>query len=102
MGKRVKIAVGAIAAAAVVAAAAVGAGRIAFERRVDGEIADLFAASAAAEPSILTEADLAGLPAPVQRWLRYARVVGRERPTTVRLKMEGQFRLGEDQGWMPF
>ena len=86
----------------IVATAAVGVGRVATERRIAGEITDLFAASEDTAPSIVTEADLAELPEPVQRWLRWSQVVGKARPATVRLKMEGQFRTGEDQGWMPF
>lgn len=63
---------------------------------------ELFALRQAADSAVVTDADIAGLPEPVQRWLRYAQVVGKRRPATVRLKMEGQFRLGEDKGWMPF
>lgn len=102
MGRWPKIILGSVAAMAIVAASAVGIGRVASERRVSGEIADLFAASEEAEPTVVTEADLVGLPEPVQRWLRWSRVVGKERPSTVRLKMEGRFRTGEDQDWMPF
>jgi hypothetical protein len=38
----------------------------------------------------------------VQRWLRWARVVGTQRPVSVRLKQTGQFRLTEGGGWLPF
>jgi hypothetical protein len=62
----------------------------------------LFAASKGVQPTVLTEIEVAGLPEPVQRWLRYARVVGTERPATVRLKMEGEFRQAAGRGWMPF
>jgi hypothetical protein len=101
MGKRTKIVFGTVAAVAIVGASAVAIGRLTFERRIMSEIDDLFAASAPAEPAAVTEADLAGLPEPVQRWLRYAGVVGKSRPTTVRLKQEGELRLGE-RGWFPF
>jgi hypothetical protein len=84
------------------ALAVAAAGRAGFDRQVSREVVALFAASSGAEPAVLGEADLAGLPEPVQRWLRYAQVVGKERPTTVRLKQEGQFRTGEGQGWLPF
>src|SRR5262249_42610595 len=62
----------------------------------------LFAQSRTVAAASLSEADLAGLPEPVQRWLRSARVVGSSRPATVRLKQAGQFRLGQDRGWLPF
>lgn len=101
MGKRTKIVIGSIATVAIVATASVAVGRVATERRISREIDDLFAARAATEPAIITEADLAPLPEPVQRWLRFSGVVGKERPTTVRLKQEGELRLGE-RGWFPF
>lgn len=96
------IIVGILAGVAVVAALAVVMGRVIFDRRISGEIDELLARSRDARPAVVTEADLAGLPEPVQRWLRYSQVVGRERPVTVRLKQTGQFRMGEERGWMPF
>jgi hypothetical protein len=101
MGKRTKIVIGSIATVAIVATSSVAAGRVATERRIAREIDDLFAARAATEPAVITDADLATLPEPVQRWLRFSGVVGKERPTTVRLKQEGELRLGE-RGWFPF
>jgi len=94
--------------AAVLAGALVGAlsvvavGRSAAERRVAAEIDQLLARGASAPRAGLGEAQLAGLPEPVRRWLRYSQVVGRERPATVRLRQTGLFRLGPDRGWMPF
>jgi hypothetical protein len=48
------------------------------------------------------EDDLRALPEPVQRWLRWAQVVGKPIPATVRLTQEGRFRQAEGQPWMPF
>jgi hypothetical protein len=101
MGTRKRIVGGGVAAIAVLAASTVGVGRLAYERRASREVEELFAASEGAEPAVVTEADLAGLPAPVQRWLRYSQVVGKVRPVAVRLKQEGQLRL-KDRGWLPF
>jgi hypothetical protein len=81
---------------------AVGMGRIVFERRVDEEIGALLAASGVPAPRIVTDDDLAGLPDPVQRWLRWAQVVGKPIPATVHLTQEGRFRQAEGQPWMPF
>lgn len=41
------------------------------------------------------------LPAPVQRYLDFTSVVGKEWIDTVHLKQSGDFRRGEDQPWMP-
>lgn len=101
MGKRLNATLGSSAAAVIVAGSTLGVGRAAFELRISGEVARLFAASTPEQPPIVTDADLDALPEPVQRWVRYAGVVGREYPATVRLKQEGELRLG-DRGWFPF
>ena len=48
----------------------------------------------------VTEADLAPLPLPVQRYLRYAGVVGRSRVQSVRVKLAGEMRAAPDAAWM--
>jgi hypothetical protein len=75
--------------------------RLAFDRRVTREVRHLFAASKG-RSRLVTEADLVGLPEPVQRWLRWSNVVGTAYPVSVRLRQEGEFRMGQDRGWMPF
>jgi len=50
---------------------------------------------------VVTDADLAPLPAPVQRYLRLAGVVGRERVSNFRARMRGRIRSGPDAAWMP-
>jgi hypothetical protein len=101
MSKGSRVAVG-IGAAAVVGAAAIANGRAAFERRIAREIDELFAAGGGAAPAVVSEAEVAGLPDPVRRWLRWAGVVGRQRPTTVRLRQGGRFRLAANRPWLPF
>lgn len=93
---------GSVAAVVVMAASTLVLGRVVDDRRLTGDVEALLAARRESSPALVTEADLAGLPEPVRRWLRGAGVVGRERPRTVRLKQEGEFRLGEGRGWMPF
>jgi hypothetical protein len=68
---------------------------VAFDRRMGREVQGLFAASKG-RSRLVTEADLVGLPEPVQRWLRWSNVLGTAYPVTVRLRQEGEFRL--DQG----
>ncbi|MBL8136557.1 MAG: hypothetical protein JNL48_08050 [Acidobacteria bacterium] len=58
-------------------------------------------ASARGSDAVVTETDLAGLPAPVQRYLRAAGVVGQPRVRTMRLRMHGRIRSGPTAGWMP-
>ena len=85
----------AVVSAAVATVAAVG-----FHRRILREIDTLLAAARATDPQPIREPDLQRLPAPVQQWLRYSRVLGSKPPTTVRLRQQGDFNLG--RGWMPF
>lgn len=58
-------------------------------------------AAARGSDAVATEADLAPLPAPVQRYLRVAGVVGQPRVRTMRLRMHGRIRSGPTAGWMP-
>jgi hypothetical protein len=84
-----------LVAAIVASIAALG-----FQRRLTREI-DALLTDARVSPSAIIEPHvIETLPAPVQRWLRYSRVVGARTPTTVRLRQQGQFDLG--RGWMPF
>lgn len=102
MGRRLRLAVGAVAAVTLVAAATAALGRAAFERRIGREVDELLAARGSADTAVISEADLAGLPEPVRRWLGWAGVVGTRRPAVVRLTQEGRFRQGEGRAWMPF
>lgn len=50
---------------------------------------------------LITEDDLAALPTPVQRYLRYTGVIGKPRIETVRLQYTGEFRMAANKPWMP-
>ena len=80
MGRGVMIPAGILALIVIVVIAAVALGRARFERRISGEVEDLLARNKGIRPDVLTEADLAGLPDPVQHWLRCSQVVGKVRP----------------------
>ena len=102
VGNRTRRILGGIATVGVFLTAIIGVGRVTFERRMNEEIAALLATNSVTEPAIVTNDDLAALPEPVQRWLRWAQVVGKEYPITVRLKQEGRFRQAEGGNWMSF
>ena len=84
------------------AAAAIVAGVIAatFHRRIVHEIDALLADAQPSQLQAIRDQDIEHLPALVQRWLRYSRVIGTVPPTTIRLRQQGEFNLG--RGWMPF
>lgn len=50
----------------------------------------------------LTEADLAGLPAPVQRYIRLSGAVGQPRVENFRARFHGRIRSGPAARWMAF
>src|ERR1700674_3844345 len=54
------------------------------------------------EAPVVSEAYLTFLPAPVQRYLRAAGVVGRPRVRNYRLRFLGRIRSGPASPWMPF
>ena len=58
-------------------------------------------ASDATPASVVTEADLAHLPPPVQRYLRLAGVVGQPRVASFHVRMHGRIREGPQRRWMP-
>jgi hypothetical protein len=99
---RGKMLAGAIGALSLATLSAPVVSRMVFDRRISAEATGLLAANRDTTPDIVAEDELAGLPEPVQRWLRWAGVVGRPRAATVRLLQEGEFRLGEERSWMPY
>lgn len=72
-----------------------------FDERIEQEIEALLVRSSS-QQRIAVEEDLAELPEPVQYWLSSAGIVGQPIPRTIRLRQEGEIRLGPDQPWMPF
>lgn len=76
-------------------------GKVLAQSKARSMAASLLAAEKKATGTIVTEADLAPLPEPVQRWMRWAKVVGRERVRTVRLRQVGELRQAIDKPWMP-
>lgn len=58
------------------------------------------AAQPAVQPAIVTEGDLASLPAPVATYLRRAGAVGRPRVHNFVVEMDAQLSRGPDEPWM--
>lgn len=75
-------------------------GNAIFKRKVNSEVEKLFRERKDVEPKVVTEEDIKGLPEPVQRYLRYSQIIGKEKIGTVRLKQKGLFRMKEGQKWM--
>jgi hypothetical protein len=71
------------------------------ERRLARRVAALHLLPAG-DSRPVTDADLAPLPAPAQRWLRASGVVGRPRDRSFRMRTTGSFRLRPGTRWMPY
>lgn len=70
--------------------------RAQFDRDVEAGLAR------ALEAAVVTDAELAPLPEPVQRYLRLTGVVGQPRVRNYRLRFRGRIRGAPDTAWMPF
>ena len=75
---------------------------VTFGRKVANEVKELFGKMKEIRPEVVAEEDLEGLPEPVQRYLRYAQIIGKGKVRFVRPKQKGFIRTKEDGGWMPF
>ena len=71
--------------------------RAAYQR----DVARLVRAIGDDEAEPVRDAELATLPAPVQRYLRFAGVVGRPHVHTIAARMHGRIRSGPEAAWMP-
>jgi len=59
-------------------------------------------AEADANPSLISEADLADLPQPLAAYVRHSEAVGQPRVTSFLANFHGRIRSGPHQAWMPF
>jgi len=75
---------------------------VTFGRKIADEVKEFFSKMKEIRPEVVTEEDLEGLPEPVQRYLRYAQIIGKEKVRFVRPKQKGFIRTKENGGWMPF
>lgn len=75
--------------------------KIEFNEMVDKEVAAFFVGVDQEESTVIAKADLANLPEPVQRWLEYAQIIGKEQAITARSKQEAVMRLKAEQDWLP-
>ncbi len=85
----------------VLIASFIAIGNILFRRMVESDVRKIFGDSKSSEPDLVTEDDIKDLPEPVQRYLKYTKIIGREKIETVKLQYKGIFRLREDQKGMP-
>jgi hypothetical protein len=73
----------------------------AFSRLVQRDVQGLLAHAWTGEARTVTEDMLAGLPAPVRRYLTWTGIVGKPLVHTVYLRQQGKIRPGNGQLWLP-
>jgi len=81
----------------------IGAGLVrsrGFRRGVRRDVRSLLALVRPGQPTVITEAMVAGLPGPVARYLTYTGVIGKPIARTVELTQKGRMRPGSGQPWM--
>jgi hypothetical protein len=86
----------------VVAVGALALGSYRWQRGTDAALARLRDAPGRAAVARYTAAELAGLPAPVQRYFHAVLREGQRIPTSARIEHEGTFLLRPPSGWRPF
>jgi len=75
--------------------------KILFDKKVIKEVGMLTEEGSKVQSKTFSFNDLEGLPEPVQRYFKYALRDGQEHIKFVRLKQVGEFRMKENQSWMP-
>jgi len=76
-------------------------GKISFDKKVTGEVGILTEEGSKTPSKTFSFDDLEGLPEPVQRYFKYVLKDGQEHIKFTRLKQVGEFRMKENQPWMP-
>jgi hypothetical protein len=69
--------------------------------KIDEKTQETIRQAQKAENEIITEADLAPLPEPVQRYLRFAQILGKPKVKCAKVRQTGFMRTSPTQKWMP-
>jgi len=71
-----------------------------FNGRINREVNGLLSGAKSGAGTVVTGEMLRILPQPVQRYMAYSGVLGKQIPRTIRLKQIGKIRQGEKSAWM--
>ena len=82
--------------------AIIGFGTARFSNLYETEVKTGLQRTASIPETMLTEADLQNLPAPVQKYLRYSGAVGKPKVVNFKVEFDGKIRKNEQSDWMPF
>ena len=93
---------GTIANVIILVAVVIGYGTARFSSQYEQKVLESLKQTSDIKDSLLTEADIASLPKPVQAYLRYTGAMGQPKVHNVKIKFVGQIRKNEQSAWMPF
>ena len=93
---------GSIANIIILAGAIIGYGTASFYGWYEKEVSVGLNQKSAPDTSLLTEADLIGLPIPVRNYIRYTGSVGKPKVSNFKIEFIGKIRKNEQSAWMPF
>ncbi len=93
---------GTLANAIILAMVVVGFGTTRFYSLYEQEVKSNLQQTASMSETLLTEADLAPLPAPVKNYIRYSGAVGKPKVVNFKIVFDGKIRKDEQSEWMPF
>lgn len=93
---------GTFANAIILCGAIIGYGTVNYYRTYEKEVSAGLIRTSSRQTSILSEADLAGLPVPVRNYIRYSGSVGKPKVTNFKIEFTGKIRKNEQSSWMPF
>jgi len=71
-----------------------------FNGRINREVSGLLSGAKPGAGTVVIQEMIKGLPEPVQRYLVYSGVLGKQIPRTIRLKQIGKIRQDEKSAWM--
>lgn len=77
-------------------------GSLIFKGKIIREVNRLMTSEEDTVTEVIRATRMEGLPEPVQRYLRYAGVVGKRELIKLRVNQKGEIRTDRDQKWMPF
>ena len=78
----------------------VGAAYLSFNGRINREISGLLTGANGGGRVVVTEEMIKNLPPPVQKYMMYSGVAGKDIPRTVRLRQTGRIRQSAESSWM--
>jgi len=93
---------GTLANVVILLAAVIGYGNWSYYKKYATDVANALQQKSYFNNSMLTETDIAHLPEPVKKYIRYTGCIGKPKVNNFRIQFQGKIRKDEQSEWMPF